>query len=283
MEIQLEIIKYIQSFRSDFLDKLFEIITLTGEEIFLVLIFSFIYCCIHKDFGYRLGFFLLSNVIFNSGLKSFFHTARPIGEIGIISIRLETATGYSFPSGHTQAASGFWMMVMNYIHKKWMYVLGTIMIILVGLSRLYLGVHWPVDVIGGIVFSLIWFVILNSTMNYAERTKKSLIFVLLFIPLALIIIWVRGENEIKMFGCIIGLLFGYLIETKYINFKIQGNFIRRVIHWILGIMILVLIKYGLKAILPSNNLSYFIQYTLICMWIIAGIPFFFINSFQKNN
>jgi multisubunit Na+/H+ antiporter MnhE subunit len=120
-------------------------------------------------------------------------------------------------------------------------------------------------------------------MNYAEKAHKSLIFILIFIPLALIIIWVRGENEIKMFGCIIGLFFGYLIETKYINFKIQGSFIRRILHWMLGIIILVLIKYGLKAILPSNNLSYFLQYALICLWVIAGIPFFFMNRLQKNN
>ncbi|HHW68160.1 MAG: hypothetical protein PWP07_1900 [Epulopiscium sp.] len=283
MEIQLEILKYIQSFRSDFLDHFFELITLTGEETFLVLVFSFIYCCIHKDFGYRLGFFLLSNVIFNSGLKNFFHTARPIGKLGITSLRLETATGYSFPSGHTQVASGFWMMIMNYVHKKWMYILGAFMIALIGLSRLYLGVHWPVDVIGGIVFSCIWFVFINVSMNYAEKTQKSLIFVLIFMILGFIIVMVRGVNEIKMFGCLTGLFFGYLIETKYIHFKIQGNLARRIISWLLGIITLILIKYGLKAILPSNNISYFLQYVLICMWIIAGIPFFFINIIQKNN
>ncbi|MFW6208350.1 MAG: phosphatase PAP2 family protein [Spirochaetota bacterium] len=117
--------------------------------VFIVLAAWFL-CCGNKRLGYRVGFAFLASAVVNPLLKNSFRIERPIGVEGIESQRLHTATGYAFPSGHTQGATAFWTGMMTYVRRRWMYLLGTALIFLVALSRMYLGVHWPSDVIGGV-------------------------------------------------------------------------------------------------------------------------------------
>ena len=65
--------------------------------------------------GERLLFALIGNVALNTGVKEFFKVQRPIGVDGIESMRVSTATGYSFPSGHTQIGTTFWGEYDEYI------------------------------------------------------------------------------------------------------------------------------------------------------------------------
>ena len=147
---------------------------MTGEETFYILVASIIFWCVNKKFGYKLGFALLTSTIVNNALKDIVNSPRPIGISGIRSLRIETATGQSFPSGHTQGSTTFWVSCIIQIKKKWIYIVGILVIILVGFSRMYLGVHYPIDVIGGIVIGIIWIFLSNYIFDYAQRTRKPL-------------------------------------------------------------------------------------------------------------
>lgn len=74
-------------------------------------------------------------------------------DLGVVEpLRKHTATGYSFPSGHTQTATSFWSVWMIHLNKKYFYYVGSALVLLIRLSRIYLGVHWPMDHTRGTIF-----------------------------------------------------------------------------------------------------------------------------------
>ena len=153
--MELEILRSIQSIANPFLDFLFQLITICGEQTILIVIISIIYWTKDKKFGEYIGYSVLTSTLLNSTIKDIFKFKRPIGEEGIRTLREKTATGYSFPSGHTQGAASFYSAMAIYIKNKAMYIISALMIILVGFSRLYLGVHYPKDVIVGGILGII--------------------------------------------------------------------------------------------------------------------------------
>src|SRR5690554_3486361 len=101
--MELDIIRAVQSIHNPFLDAFFEGITILGEEIFIVPLLLIIFWSVNKKFGEILAFTVFTSYLLNNALKEFFSFERPIGEDGIRTLRPETATGKSFPSGHTQS------------------------------------------------------------------------------------------------------------------------------------------------------------------------------------
>ena len=99
---------------------------------------------------------LTGNIALNGAIKDYFKVERPIGKFGLESMRVETATGYSFPSGHTQTATTFWTSLAVQLKNKWVYVLAAVMAIGAGISRLYLAVHWPMDVVVGLILGFLF-------------------------------------------------------------------------------------------------------------------------------
>ena len=108
MEFELNIIRAIQSIANPFLDGLFQFITMFGEEAILIPLIAVIYWSFNKKMAEYIAYASLTSVLVNGAIKDIFKAKRPIGEPGIRSLRVETATGYSFPSGHTQGTASFW-------------------------------------------------------------------------------------------------------------------------------------------------------------------------------
>ena len=205
----MEIIKFIQSFSSPFLDGLFQLITMLGEAPFFLLSFAVLLWCVDQEFGYKLGLAFLTSTVLNAGIKEVFRVPRPIGLPGIRSLRLETAGGYSFPSGHTQGATTFWLSVMIKSGKKWVWVLGSVLILSVAVSRLYLGVHFPADVIGGIAFGAVWVLISNGIFDYTVRTGKKRAFLFIIILMYVGVYFAADVFYYKITGAATGLIIGY--------------------------------------------------------------------------
>lgn len=272
MNYQVEVIKFIQSFSNSFLDVFFEFLTLFGEETILVLLAAFIFLSVDKNKGYKLIFTIASGTCFNALIKNIVKFERPIGIEGIVSNRVETATGYSFPSGHTQATSTFWTSLSIIVKNKNLYVFSAILITLVAVSRLYLGVHWPTDVIFGALFGVLWAIIIGKVFDYIQKNKNyklligsSLVFVILTILL--------GDNDFyKSAGLLLGLSLGYVIEDKYVNLSIDMTKRNKSITYVVLIVGLLIIKSGLKLIFPQTLIFSMIRYFLVGFWAFGITP-----------
>jgi len=273
--MQIEIIKFVQSIISPFWDMFFQIVTMTGEEYFYILAAAIIFWCVNKKFGYKLGFALLTSTIVNTALKDVVNSARPIGTPGIRSLRVETATGQSFPSGHTQGSATFWISWIIQVKKKWLCIVGTLAILLVGISRLYLGVHWPIDVIGGILIGFIWVLISNYIFEYADATKKPWILMIIIAPMLIGMLFFREKAYYTISGTVLGFYIGYILESKYVQYEVRNTKVKQLIKLVFGLSILIILKSTLKEMLPISIFSDFFRYFVVGLWITVGAPCIF--------
>lgn len=264
------IVKFLQQFSNPFLDRVTELITMTGEQYFSIGIIVVIYLCIDKNLGYKLGFASLFSNSINSLVKNIFKVPRLIGTSGVRSLRLETAGGYSFPSGHTQNTSVLWTNLMKNTKKRWICILGPIMIISVALSRLYLGVHRPVDVLFGFIFGLLCMFTVNGVFNCKEFMVR-VYGLLILIAISLIVIIQYGDSDLyKQFGSMIGFFIGYLIESKFIKFKEKASVTQSMIKILIALMGYFILDLGLKAVLPDLKIFAGVRYFIIILWMTIG-------------
>lgn len=292
MNIQLNILKFFQSIRNPILNALFLILTISTEVPVIVILTAIMYWCINKKYGQKLLFALIPNIVINTGIKECVKAPRPIGTAGLESLRVSTATGYSFPSGHTQTATTFWTSLIIIFRQKWVYILGPVMILGVGLSRLYLGVHWPIDVICGWIFGILFTVIFAKIFDVVDKNKNYKLLFLLLIPFIIFIFIVKSESYIKMFGLLVGFILGYIIEDSFIKFKTIDDYKREVnfsskadtnkdytvkiaYRFILGIFTLLVVYLILKYVMPEYVLFNFIRYLIISLYAVAGVPALF--------
>ena len=271
--MELEILRHIQSISNPFFDFLFQLITMCGEQIVLISIISIIYWALDKKFGEYIAYSVLTSVLVNNAIKDIFKLKRPIGEEGIRTLREETATGYSFPSGHTQSSASFYGAMAIYLKKKAMYIIATIMIISIGFSRLYLGVHYPKDVIVGGILGVLTSLICYKLYNRFEN--KMLLYVITFIVFIPALTFAHSADFIKGMGTYLGFVIGMYIEKKYVNFSTEGSTGNKIIRVLLGIVILLVLQLGLKVLLPSGAIFSFIRYSLISLVGIGVYPMAF--------
>jgi membrane-associated phospholipid phosphatase len=267
--MSISIIQYIQSFQSPALDLFFQGVTFLGEETFILLFFTILYWSVDKRMAQFVGLSFFISLLVNTGVKEILHLPRPIGLEGIRSLRIHTATGYSFPSGHTQAVASLASSIAVYIKKRLITILSILIITLVGLSRLYLGVHWPIDVLGGVIFALS--ITLISYYLFKKNTYMPLIVISLLLGL-IPLFWLADPSYSKAFGILIGYGYGIHIEKTYIGFETKTSFIKNILRIIIGLTGLLLIKAGIKPLFPEYHLFDALRYALMGFYGIAIMP-----------
>ena len=296
MDIQLSILQFLQNVRNPILNILFLGLTMSAEVPVIVVFTAVMYWCINKKYGQKLLFSLVGNIALNTGIKEYVKAPRPIGVEGLESMRVETATGYSLPSGHTQIATTFWVSLMTIFKKNWLYILGTIMFLGIGISRLYLGVHWPIDVLFGWTFGIIFTLILGKIFDIVDENKKYYLLFILLTPLVIVAFLLKSVDYVKMLGLFTGFVLGYIVEDKFIQFNTGNNNTVNssnknnskykyvginVYRLIIGIFTLAIVYLGLKYIMPSTIIFDYIRYSLVVFYAVAGVPALF-KVFKLN-
>lgn len=288
----MEFLKWLQTQRTPLLDSVFSSITHLGEETFFIVVGILFFWCFSK----REGYFLLSTglvgTVLNQFLKLLCRIPRPwvLDEtFAIVESARAEATGYSFPSGHTQMAAGLYGGIARW-HRGWVRVIGIILALLIGFSRLYLGVHTPLDVGVGLLMAAALVLVLYPMMHKAtenERLMRILLGSMVIIAagnLAYVTLYpfpadVDAENlahglkqAYTTLGSLIGLLIAFEIERRYIRFDTKAVWWVQIIKAVLGLMLLLAIKEGMKiplrAILGTHNLGDGIRY--FCLTMFAG-------------
>lgn len=285
MDIQLSILEFFQTLRSPILNSIFLIFTISTELPVLVLFTSAMYWCINKKVGQKMLFALSSNIILNTGIKEFVKAKRPIGIKGLNSIRVSTATGYSFPSGHTQSATTFWTSLMIIFKNRYIYVIGTIIALGVGISRLYLALHWPIDVLFGWIFGIIFTILFCKIFDYIDKSKNYKVLFLILGLFALVLLIIDSIEYIKPLGLMTGFIVGYIIEDKYIKFETnidKDKFIFiNLCKFLIGIFTLALVHITFKQIMPNKAIYDYIRYSITVFYGVAGVPYLF-KLFKLN-
>jgi membrane-associated phospholipid phosphatase len=139
---------------------LFSLFTSLGEENFFLLFMPILYWAVDPVIGLRVGVLLLTNTGLNSVFKMALHGPRPFWlDPQVKALRLETTFG--IPSGHAQIATGVWGGLAASLRRKWSWVVAIFLILIIGVSRVFLGVHFPTDVLAGWLLGgiLLWIVL----------------------------------------------------------------------------------------------------------------------------
>lgn len=289
----MEFLKILQEIRNPVLDGFFSAVTLLGEETVFILIGLLFFWCLDKKQGYYLLSIGLLGTVLNQFLKLIFRIPRPWvldPEFKIIESAREAATGYSFPSGHTQAGVGIFGGIARQNKNKWIRIFCIAICILVPFSRMWLGVHTPLDVVVSILLALVLiFGIYPIYQSGSKNAVRGLYGVMLLITAGLIIFahnypfkevdadnLLHGtESAYKMLGCISGMWLAYEIDTNVSHFETQASFIAQILKLVIGIIPVVLIKSVLKeplyALIGNEFVADGIRYFLLtafagCVW-----------------
>lgn len=272
----LSMLEWIQSLRVPALDHAFVGITVLGEEYFAIGVLCLILWCVNKKLGYAIGFSYLTSFILNFSIKELFHVQRPfVLDKNITPIRPETATGYSFPSGHTQSTASLATAIAASFKKKWLIIVGVILIVLMAASRMYLGVHTLLDVTVGAALGIVWSFAALAIMNYLERTDKKALLLFLLIPVAVVMFFIRDNDCYKIAGTFTSFLIGWLLDAKYIRYDTTGKLWQQIVKFVVGIAVLFAIKQFGKMLMGDSLAADYIRYLLIGLWITVFAPILF--------
>ncbi len=150
-----------------------------GTESFFILVIPAIFWCFDSSLGFRLGLVLLTTTSLNSFFKIVFHLPRPYWVDGKV-MAYAAEPSFGFPSGHSQKAAAIWGMLGLYRRNRIAMLAAGFIILMIGISRLYLGVHFSTDVLAG---WLIGFLILilafwldRPISNWVSRTSLRNVF-----------------------------------------------------------------------------------------------------------
>ena len=288
----MEFLKWLQAQRTPFLDSVFGTITHLGEETVFIVLGILFFWCISKREGYFLLATGLIGTVLNQFLKLWYRIPRPwvLDEtFDIVESARAEATGYSFPSGHTQMAAGLYGGIAR-CHRGWVRIVGIVLALLIAFSRLYLGVHTPLDVGVSLLIATALVLVLYPLMHKVtanDRLMRILLCVMVLIAagnLAFVTLYpfpadVDADNlahglkqAYTTLGCLAGLLVAFEIERRFVRFQTKAVWWVQIIKAVVGLALLMGIKEGfkipLRAILGTNSLGDGIRY--FCMTVFAG-------------
>ena len=254
---ELDIMRFIQGLRTDFLNGFFEYVTMLGEETLMIVLVAVIYFAIDKRLAYRLFFATACSMGVNGVVKSFAKVPRPFTKEGITCVRPDTATGYSFPSGHTQNFSTWAPMLAMQIRKHWFTAIVCIAVPLVAISRVFLGAHYPSDVVVGLCLGLGFAFFGNWIYNKVENKKKLFLGLsAVFAPFIVCLFF--GADPLygdlfKFFGMICGVVPAMVIEGKYADMKYDTAIWKKILRIVIAVALAFAVKEGIKAINVFDN------------------------------
>lgn len=281
---EMDILKFLEGMRNDFLNTLFEFITVFGEETLLVFLIVTLWFAFDKKFAQKLLFITMASMSVNGVIKNIAQVPRPFASGEVTCVRPETATGYSFPSGHTQNFTTWTSLTAMQLKKKWFTALVTILILLVAFSRVYLGAHYPSDVVVSVVIGTAFGTIGSIVYDKTENKQKLYIgMTLILTPFAVLFMFDAEplfEDFYKFYGMVAGIGVAVSFEEKYAPIGYDVSKWKKVLRIVIGIAVAFAVKEGIKIFKVSDivQLSFVIdavRYFLLVFAVMGLCPVLF--------
>jgi len=262
--------------------------TFLGNEYFFIFVAPALFWCIDAGLGIRLGLLIIASSNLNFAFKLAFTGPRPFWIDTRVKV-MAAETSFGVPSGHAQNAVIMWGYLATRVRRGWFWLLALVLIFMIGLSRLYTGVHFPSDVVVGWLLGLLLLLGFIAFQEPVERWLKtrspiqqmlialsaSLTLVLInsLIRLSLINWTIPPEwlataavtapdlipNPLEMSGVIstAGIFFGFASGWVWLKtrggFNADGAIIQRVVRFLIGLIGVAIIWQGLGMILPGGE------------------------------
>jgi undecaprenyl-diphosphatase len=267
----MEIIEFLQQVDFPAVVLVMKAATFLGDEAFYLLILPVLIWCWKKDIGLPLAVLIYTSFLLNTLLKDAFALPRPPQELHLVG-----AHGYGFPSGHAQGAMVLW----GYFAWRFrVYGRMAAIIFLVGLSRIYLGVHSPADVVGGwsIGFVTLWAGVLAlQSLQRRERVFPPVPTALVFVLAgSLVAVFYPDEVVIRVSGFFAGIGAGLVLEKPWVAFEPRAVWWKQGLKVLIGVGGAVLIRTVLKPLLPDLEVMNWLRYGLAGLWVGLGAPWVF--------
>lgn len=291
---------FLENIRCPFLDTLFLIITALGEEIAFMAVAVIIFWCISKKEGYYILSVGFIGTTVNQFLKLCFRIPRPWvldPEFTAVADAVPAAEGYSFPSGHTQNSVGTFGSIALFMKKRWVRITCIALCVLVPFSRMYLGVHTPLDVGVSIGIALLLIFAVRPIVNKADKSTATMC-IFLGCMLALSVSYVLFvelfpfpadlsahnyesglKNAYTLLGALLGMLVSYPLEKRFVNFEVSGKWYTQTFKCIIGLGLMLglkeLLKLPLEALFPALTVARAIRYAILVIFAVVVYPLSF--------
>lgn len=278
----VEVVLWFQQF-SPGLDFVFKGLTFLGNQEFYLAFLPLIYWCIDRHTGARLFIVLLFSAYLNAVAKVVLNQPRPFNYDPRVK-PLVHAVGGGLPSGHTQTAVTIWGYLACRIRKTLFWIITGFLLVGIPLSRIYLGVHFPTDVMGGYILGgliLILFLVPGPRIERWLQRKSFMqqFCISLALPIFLIIINLTGDPYVlSIASALMGAGAGFVLERRLVRFTVNGPLGKRIARYLLGVAIMFGLWIGLRSAFSGVEpvaLFRFLRYFLVGLWGSLGAPWVF--------
>ena len=289
----MDILYALEKIRTPFWHGVMSAVTQLGGEVIFIVAAVVVFWCVSKWEGYYLMTIAFCGTVLNQFLKLICRVPRPWvrdPNFTIVESARAEATGYSFPSGHTQNAIGLFGGMARWGGRRWVRLGLTALALVIAFSRMYLGVHTPADVGVSLVLAAALVLGLYPLMRRAQEKPRYMGYVLaaMLVVSGTFVVFVETcgfpadmdaenlasgiGNAWKMLGAVAGMTLAWLLDRRYIHFETQAVWWVQVIKVAVGMALLLAIKSGLKApllaLLGHEGLAGGVRYFLLVL--VAG-------------
>lgn len=288
----------------------FDFISRLGLEEFYLAVIPLIYWSFHKSLGRNLAYVFLFANAWVALLKHGLRGPRPFWLDGKLALWPEES--YGIPSGHAALATAVYLFIAGWVRKVWVWGVAILMVILMGLSRIYLGSHFIHDVLGGTLLALLILVGYvfwrqHYAAGFAKRILGYRLMVALFIPIGIALLylvirlligapnlnvaWATHIDAAELasieavataVGSLLGAGIGLILEGSRVRFRTQGPIWQKGVRYLVGIIVTVILWRGLGLLFDLESLWIAIslrvlRYALVLLWVSYYAPMLFVR------
>ncbi|MFI6905405.1 phosphatase PAP2 family protein [Nonomuraea sp. NPDC050394] len=287
------------------LEPVMEAVSLFGSEQTFLFLLPVLYWCVSPRLGLRMGVVVLGAAAGNAVLKLLFHAPRPYWvDARVRPLSLEGTFG--LPSGHAQIATATWGALAAAVRRPWAWWGAVAAVALIGLSRVYLGVHFISDVVAGVLLGAAVLVLVVKLEEPAVRWWRGLSLARQLAASALVSVLPLGaaalaslphagwspptawraagdvdpaalDTLVAMCGSVLGMLAGASVMYRLGWFSVRGTPGRKAARWALGSVVVGAVWFGLRELLPDHDVLRYLRYALLTLWVQLGAPLTFIR------
>lgn len=227
-----------------------------GEATFIIIVLLFLYWCIDKEFGIYVGTNVLMALVLGPLIKNVVLRRRPYFDNDMIKcirpsepdadIYSIAAQGYSFPSMHSATAVSFYGSIARYARKKALTIIAFVLPLLVGISRVVVGVHYPTDVLVGWGLGVLIVFVVPFIYEKAGKDRRWLVNLIIFAIAAVGVFYCKTEDYYTTLGLMGGFFLAQEFEKRFVNFNITRNPIKAALRVIGGVSIFLALNSLMK-------------------------------------